>query len=159
MAQEHSFPFEADTDSQQPRVLTRLAGGADRGSVSLLLLVVAAALFMMVGLVVDGGGKARAIAAADDVAASAAAAAAQTVDLQAYRSQGVLRADTAAAVAAAQSFLNQSGVTGRVRVTNAGRTVEVSTTATYRMVFLGMDVAVQGHATAELVTVTNGSAL
>lgn len=128
--------------------------GDERGSISILVAVVIVGLLAMVALVVDGGGKVAATISADNAAQAAARAAGQAIDTTAVMAGLPITADPAAAAAAARRSLATAGVTGQVTVEAGGRAVTVSTTGTYRPVFLGLlagsDITVRGHARAEL---------
>lgn len=126
----------------------------DRGAITLLVVVFTVALLAAVGLVVDGGGKVRALQRADEAAREAARAGSQMLDIPAaVRGDGV-SVDAAAAARAARAYLDAAGVEGTVFV--RGNAVEVSTSITYRPVFLAVagvgPLTVTGSATARPVT-------
>jgi Flp pilus assembly protein TadG len=130
----------------------------DRGAVTLFVAVFTVALLAAVGLVVDGGGKVRALQRADEAAREAARAGSQMLDVpSAVRGNGV-RVDPAAAARAARAYLDAAGVEGTVTV--RGNTVQVSTTLTYRPVFLSVagvgPLTVTGSATARPVDGDDG---
>ncbi len=131
----------------------------DRGSVSVFFVVAAIAMLVLIGLVVDGGGKIRALQKADAAAAEAARQGGQAiVAAPAVEGEGV-QVDAAAARAAAQAYLDQSGVEGSASIVN-GTQLTVTTTKTYRPIFLslvGVDsIAVTGGATVRLARGPNG---
>lgn len=95
----------------------------DRGSaIAAYMLVMAVVLFAFAGLVLDGGAALTARGQAADSAQQAARAGADALDSGSLRT-GVLRADPAAAVAAAQAVLSAAGVNGQVEVTGSQVTV------------------------------------
>lgn len=105
----------------------------ERGSVSAFVAVVALGLVMVAGLVYDGGQILSAQATARDLAANAARAGAQELDLDALRSEGVAVLDPGRAVAAAQDYLDASGVEGSAVVDGADITVTVLVDAQMRI--------------------------
>lgn len=141
--------------------MTRRAGDPDRerGSISLFAVVTAVAMLVVIGLVVDGGGTLHARQHAQAVAREAARAGGQAVTAAvAVRGDGAA-ADPYAARAAAQAYLDASGLTGTVTVTGGNR-LRVEATATYEPVFLGIVGAgtqtVTAHAEARLVRAVGG---
>jgi Flp pilus assembly protein TadG len=95
----------------------------DRGSaIAAYLLVMAVVLFAFAGLVLDGGAALTARGQAADTAQQAARAGADALDPGPLRT-GVLRADPASAVAAAQAVLAAAGVDGQVDVAGSQVTV------------------------------------
>ena len=121
------------------------------GSQSILLLGVVVALVLSAGLVVDGGRK---TAAARDAEAVAAGAARAGLNAGATgRLAG--RANTAAAVSAARSFLaGAPNVSGSVQLLPGGRlrVTTQSTTSTRYLSIVGINtVTGRGEATAELI--------
>jgi Flp pilus assembly protein TadG len=137
----------------------RQAHHDDSGAIGLMLAVLALGLLAMVGLVVDGAGKARALTRADDVAA-AARAGAQAVDIGDVRAGTSTGANPARARSAARDYLDATGMTGSIEVTDSGRTLTVNATAPYSPVFLGAigvsQMNVTGTATVDLVQVQQG---
>jgi Flp pilus assembly protein TadG len=126
----------------------------DRGAIALFVVVFTVALLAAVGLVVDGGGKVRALQRADEAAREAARAGSQMLEVPAaVRGEGV-RIDAAAAARAARAYLDAAGVEGSVAV--RGNAVEVSTSVTYRPVFLSVAgvglLTVTGSASARPIT-------
>ena len=108
----------------------------DRGAIALFVVVFTVALLAAVGLVVDGGGKIRALQRADETAREAARAGSQMLDVPAAVRGDRVRIDPAAAAHAARAYLDAAGVEGIVSV--QGNAVRVSTSITYRPVFLGV---------------------
>lgn len=96
------------------------------GSIGLLMAVLASAMIAFAGLVIDGGAALAARQLAADVAQQAARAGADALDYSTLRQNapGGLRADPAAAAAAAQRVLAAAEATGQVQV--AGTTVTVT---------------------------------
>ena len=126
----------------------------DRGAIALFVVVFTVVLLAAVGLVVDGGGKVRALQRADEAAREAARAGSQMLDVPAaVRGDGV-RIAPAAAAHAARAYLDAAGVEGTVSVQR--NAVQVSTSVTYRPVFLGVlgvgPLTVTGTASARPVT-------
>lgn len=108
----------------------------DRGSaIAAYMIVMAVVLFAFAGLVLDGGAALTARGQAADAAQQAARAGADSLDVGSLRS-GALRADPAAAVAAAQAVLSVAGVDGQVDVT--GSQVTVTTHVTRPTAILSM---------------------
>lgn len=134
-------------------------GDAERGSVTAFLAIVVIGLLVLAGLVVDGGAKVRAIQRADRTAAEAGRAAAQAIDVVAARSGSGIAVDRSAAVAAAQQFLDSSGVRGSVRVLDRS-TLDVVTHVEIPTVFLGLvgvrTFTVEGRAEVTLVHTPTG---
>jgi Flp pilus assembly protein TadG len=108
----------------------------DRGSgIAAYLVAMAVVLFAFAGLVLDGGAALTARGQAADTAQQAARAGADALDVGSLRS-GVLRADSAAAVAAAEAVLSAAGVEGQVDV--AGSQVTVTAHVTRPTAILSM---------------------
>lgn len=137
----------------------RLAGGGERGSISLFAVVVVLGMMIVAGLVVDGGGKLRALQEADAVAAEAARAGGQALDVAEAARGGAIAVDPAAAVAAATAYLSAAGVTGTVTVLD-GQRLQVSTSIDYQPVFLSVigvgTLTANGEAEVRLVQVLDG---
>lgn len=134
--------------------------GRERGSITLWAVITALVLMICVGLAYDLGGKSLASQRADDVAAQAARAAGQQlIAPTAVRGQGA-QVDTAAAAAAARTYLASAAVGGSVSVA-AGNVVVVDTTDTYTPVFLSMigigAMPVHGHQTSRSVRAMDGT--
>lgn len=108
----------------------------ERGDISELAIVMVIGLFVVIGLVVDGGAKMSASAEASTIAQDAGRAGAQPVaSLPTDGQPAVL--DSRAAAGTAQSYLDQAGVTGSVRVIDQS-TLEVTVTSSEKTVFLGL---------------------
>lgn len=101
----------------------------ERGSMSVLTVLFLVSVLAVLGLVVDAGDKARAARLASFSATEAARAGGQNPGNAEIlgRASGV---DTAAAAAAARSYLTQAGVTGTVRV--SGDTLTVTTSVPWQ---------------------------
>ena len=106
----------------------------ETGAIAMFTAVMAMALLATIGLVVVGGQKVTALREATNIADNAARAGAQHVDPDSLHSDGPPQLDTAAAAAAANSYLALVGRTGTARVT--GDTVTVTVTITYQPVLL-----------------------
>lgn len=98
----------------------------EQGSVTAFVAVVAVALVLVAGMAYDGGQIVAAQARARGAANGAARAGAQEIDIIRLRSTGETVLDPAAAVAAAEDYLEQSGVAGQAVVEGAEITVTVS---------------------------------
>jgi Flp pilus assembly protein TadG len=133
---------------------------AERGAISVFLAVLVPGLFLVIGLAFDGGARVAATQRANAIADEAARAGGQALDVSAVLA-GQVRVDPAAAVAAAQNYLQRNGVRGVVTVVD-GDTLQVTTTITEPTAFLGLigidSWTVEGAGTAGLVTdvVQNG---
>lgn len=109
---------------------------------------------LTIGLVVDGGGKIRALQRADAAAAEAARQGGQAIAAgPAVRGQGV-QVQAALARSAAQAYLSSAGVSGSVTVAGGTR-LKVTTTTTYKPVFLSMigigPMTTTGHGEVRLI--------
>ncbi|SRR6266536_4495865 len=94
----------------------------DRGSLTLFAVTAAVGLLVAMGFIVDASEKLQAAQTARAVAEEAArAGAAQVNRSAAYATGGPFTTDPAAAVAAAQAYLSQSGHTGSVTVAGTAR--------------------------------------
>lgn len=131
------------------------AGDGERGALSPMVAIVALAALIMIGLAFDGGKKAQATQMAVAVADEAARAGGQAVSFEGVIGEGPAAVDVAAAVAAAQSYLNAAGVAGDVSVVGGGRELVVTTTIQIPTVFLGLigidSMTVTGTGQADLV--------
>ena len=106
----------------------------DSGSLTLFTVIVAIALLVAVGFIVDAGQKLQAAQTARGLAEEAARAGAEQINRSVAYSTGQFVTDPAAAVAAAQAYLSQSGHTGSVTVAG-NRTIQVTVTVTVPAVF------------------------
>ena len=134
----------------------RAPHGADRGSLSPYFAIIALAIFMIMGLVVDGGGALNAANRATSLAQEAARDGGQQIDAARAIQGTAIVVDPQAAQAAAQDYLTTAGVTGTVRITDGGQTLQVSVHDSYRThfaVLLGWPtIDVTGTAEAHLQT-------
>jgi Flp pilus assembly protein TadG len=142
-----------------PRV--RLRGqDVERGALGVFLAVLVPGLLLIIGLAVDGGVKVAATQRANAIADEAARAAGQALDVSATLA-GEVRVDPAAAVAAAQDYLDRNGVQGTATVVD-GDTLQVTTTITEPTTFLGLigiqSMTAEGSGTADLITDQSGGA-
>ncbi|WP_281389175.1 pilus assembly protein TadG-related protein [Brevibacterium renqingii] len=124
----------------------------DRGSATPWFLMIVMAAFLFVGVSVDTGGKLQAANRAEAVAGEAARAGANALDYSPSKI-GDIHLGFARAQNAAEKNISVAGYQGEVTVT--GREVTVTTTGTYKPVFLTAigikSLPVDGHATARLV--------
>lgn len=131
---------------------------SDRGSVTLWLLLSSLTMIILVGLAADLGGQVRTQQHARQVAGQAARAAGQVLDAQVVAGQHA-NLDTSRAIAAAQTYLAASDVTGSVSISN-GTTVVVSTSARYPTKVLGIigidTLTVTGRGEARTVRALDG---
>jgi len=124
----------------------------DRGSVTVYVVGMAMTLLIVTGLAVDGSQAAQAASHANGIAAQAARTGGQAINpASAVQGQDVV--DPAAAVAAAQSYLDAAGVDGQVHI--VGNQVVVDVTISTQTTFLSLiginTFTLDGHATADLV--------
>ena len=135
---------------------------AERGAIGVFLAVLVPGLLLIIGLAVDGGAKVAATQRANAIADEAARAGGQALDISAAL-DGRIQLDPAAAVAAAQDYLDRNDVQGAVTVVD-GDTLQVTTSITEPTSFLGLlgisTLTVEGSGTADLITGTgqNGGA-
>lgn len=131
----------------------------ERGSVTIWLALASMVMILLVGLAVDFTGQVQAQQRARDLAAQAARIGGQQITA-ADAMAGQVRANPAAAVHAAKTYLKAADVTGDVAVRDAGTRLIVNTTAYYDTKFLGIiglsRLRVTGHAEARLVEVQEG---
>ncbi|WP_277605348.1 pilus assembly protein TadG-related protein [Glycomyces sp. L485] len=109
-------------DSTQPRTPCF----RDSGYATAFVVVISVALMAVIGLAVDGGTAAAAHARAQGAAAEAARAGADEIDLDFFRSTGIVRLDPAAARTAAADWLDGTGHEGTASATDAEVTVTVT---------------------------------
>jgi hypothetical protein len=137
------------------------AGGSDEGSVTLFCCIASAGLLVLLGLVVDGGAKVRAIERADRLAAEAGRAGGQSIDIPAAITGTSPVVDAEGAVRSAQTYLQEQGATGTVRVVDGGRALVVDVTTTGPTVFLGIiginSISAHGSAKVTLVRGVTGA--
>ncbi len=127
----------------------------DDGVGTLFWMVMGLLLLGTLAFVVDGGGRMAASAHADDIANEAARVAGQQIDpAQAIPGHQVV-ADPDAAVAAAESYLADAGMSGTVDITGGGTRIEVTVNDTYHCKLLSAfgpsTMEVTGHGQGHLV--------
>ncbi|MFJ3176088.1 hypothetical protein ACIPJK_35695 [Streptomyces roseus] len=127
----------------------------DRGGIAVYTAVVTVALLAIIGLAIDGGGKLRATERADAVAMEAARAAGQAIDPAAAITGATVRADPAAARAAAQAYLSRAGTQGSATVSADGTLLTITVHDSYPTKFLAIagigSMDVTGHGSARLL--------
>ncbi|WP_150236394.1 pilus assembly protein TadG-related protein [Nocardiopsis quinghaiensis] len=123
----------------------------DRGQATAFLIVMAAALLLLVAFVFDVGGALSERNRTLQLAQEAARAGAQQIDLAAYRADGTVALDPAAAVSAANDFLAEAGIHGTATVDGDVITVTAQSVYTFRLLPLGPRTA-SGTASATPVT-------
>ncbi len=101
---------------------------ADDGGVVVFVAICTVALLGLIGIILEGGGKMRATERADAVAMEAARAGGQALDPAGAVTGTRVRADPAAATAAAYAYLSSTGVSGRVSASADGRKLTVTST-------------------------------
>lgn len=147
-------PFPA-VPRTQDRVPTRQNLQSDEGGVAIFTAIVTVALLGIIGLAIDGSGKLRATERADALAMEAARAAGQAIDPAAAITGNEVRADPAAAQAAAQAYLARAGTQGTTALSGDGTRLTVSVHDTYDTKFLAIagigSMNVSGHGTARLL--------
>lgn len=141
------------------RPTRRTAQGDERGTITLFVVTLAIGLLLVVGLVVDGGGKVRSLQRANTAADEAARAGGQAiVEPIAAKGDGA-RLDLIAARSAAQQYLSAAGIAGQVSLIDGTR-LKVTTTATYKPVFLGLmgvdTITTSGESTVRLAQGVQG---
>lgn len=98
---------------------------------------------------------------ADRLAAEAGRVGGQAIDVPAAITGEPPTVDARAAVIASQAYLRANGVTGRVSVGDAGRSLTINVTATANTVFLGLigvnTVTARGSAKVSLVRGVTGA--
>lgn len=99
--------------------------GGDGGHVTAFVVVITGALLLLAGLVLDAGLALATRTRALNVAHAAARTGAQQLDLVAYRVDGTVRLDPAAAEQAARDYLADTGYSGTVTSTDDTVTVQV----------------------------------
>ena len=127
---------------------------AERGAIGVFLVVLVPGLLLIIGLAVDGGAKVAATQRANAIADEAARAGGQALDVSAALA-GQVQVDPPAAIAAAQEYLDRTGVHGTVTVVD-GDTLQVTTTISEPTTFLGLigisTFTVEGSGTADLAS-------
>lgn len=127
----------------------------DEGGIAIYTAIVTVALLGIIGLAFDGSGKLRATERADSIAMEAARAAGQAIDPAAAITGQQVRADPAAAQAAAQAYLARAGTHGSTALSGDGTKLTVTVHDTYNTKFLAVagigSMNVTGHGTARLL--------
>ncbi|KPH98720.1 hypothetical protein OV450_5591 [Actinobacteria bacterium OV450] len=127
----------------------------DRGGIAVYTAIVTVALLAIIGLAIDGSGKLRATKRADAVAMEAARAAGQAIDPAAAVTGTAVRADPAAAQAAAQAYLARASTQGSAALSADGTRLTVTVHDTYPTKFLAIagigSMDVTGHGSARLL--------
>ncbi|GAA3242252.1 hypothetical protein GCM10010260_82200 [Streptomyces filipinensis] len=127
----------------------------DEGGIAIYTAIVTVALLGIIGLAIDGSGKLRATERADSIAMEAARAAGQAIDPATAITGQQIRADPAAAQAAAQAYLARAGTQGSTALSGDGTELTVTVHDTYATKFLAVagigSMNVTGHGTARLL--------
>ena len=126
----------------------------DSGQATAFLIVMAAALLLLVAFVFDIGAALAERNRNLHIAQEAARAGAQQIDLAAYRDDGTVSLDPAAATSAAEAFLTDASVQGFATVDGNVVTVTAETTFVFRLLPVGARTA-SGTAGATPVTDTD----
>lgn len=138
-------PPRHDSMTRRPRAT---GSSADRGSVTIWMITSALVMIVLAGLAVDLGGQVHQLQRANDIAAQAARAGGQAITNPAIQGQ-LAAVDGARGVAAADTYLRASEVTGSARI-GANSSVIVDTTGAYNTTFLSVigisQLTVHGHA-------------
>lgn len=131
----------------------------DRGYLGPSMAIFMFALLIIAGFAVDMGGQMRTMQKADDVAREAGRQGAQAVDISLAMAGNADVVDPAAAQAAAQAYLDSTGISGTVSVTG-GNTLDITTSTSYDPIILGIigvkQLSAKGHARVQLVRVVAG---
>jgi|SRR5690625_389580 len=123
----------------------------DSGQATAFLIVMAGALLLLVAFVLDVGAALSERNRNLQLAQEAARAGAQQIDLAAYRADGTVSLDPAAATSEAEAFLTDAGVQGSATVDGDVVTVTAETTFVFRLLPVGARTAA-GTASATPVT-------
>lgn len=134
----------------------------ERGSVSVWAVLIVAAFTLIVGISVDLVAQIAAKQHAADVAAQAARIAGQQVDPDDLMAGGrTVAVDTTRARRAALDYIAGADMTGTATITAGGTELQITTTATYRPLFLTAigvgPLTVTSTSTARLVRAQDGS--
>lgn len=134
----------------------------ERGSVSVWAVLIVAAFTLVVGISVDLVGQVAAKQRATDIAAQAARIAGQQADTNTLMGGGGrITVNPQQARRAALDYIAGAGMTGTATIEAGGTQLVITTTATYRPVFLTSvgvgPLAVTGTVTARLVRAQNGT--
>ncbi|KOX23824.1 pilus assembly protein TadG-related protein [Nocardiopsis sp. NRRL B-16309] len=131
--------------------MTRISRLDDRGQATAFLIVMSTLLLLLVAFVFDAGSALGERNRALSIAQEAARSGAQQIDLVAYRDDGTVALDPAAATTAARAYLTGAGVHGTASVD--GDVVTVTARITYSFQLLPLaDRTASGTASATPVT-------
>lgn len=125
------------TSRPRPSLMDRLRGGRDRGRVSVFVAASMPTMLLFMALMWDASGYLRALHRADNVANEASRAAGQAINIPLAVTGEEIVVDPAAAEAAADSYLDDAGVTGVVVISEDGRQVSIAVEVPYEPLFLG----------------------
>ncbi|MFB7763685.1 pilus assembly protein TadG-related protein [Streptomyces xiamenensis] len=132
----------------------------DAGSITLFYIGSALCLLIILGFVYDAGGALNAAARADAIAQEAARAGGQQIDAAQAIEGTAIVVDPPAAVAAAQAYLSDAGVSGTVSVSSDGTSLEVTVTSSHNVVMTSLigfsTITVTGTGSAQLIHQTGG---
>lgn len=126
----------------------------DRGQITPWTVVGTLIVLILAGLVFDQGMAMATKVSAYDTAQAAARAGARELDLDLYRTTGVVQLDPAAAATAARLFLAEAGEDGTVYATTGQVTVTVTTGHRTRLLHLVGITAIPVSATATATPAT-----
>lgn len=134
----------------------------ERGSVSVWAVLIVAAFTLVVGFSVDLVGQVSVKQRASDVAAQAARIAGEQADTNTLMAgTGTITVNPQQARRAALDYIAGDDMTGTATIEAGGTQLVITTTATYRPVFLTSigigPLAVTGTATARLIRAQNGT--
>lgn len=133
----------------------------ERGSVSVWAVLIVAAFTLVVGISVDLVGQVAAKQRATDIAAQAARIAGQQADTNTLMGGGRITVNPQQARRAALDYIAGADMTGTATIEAGGTQLVITTTATYRPIFLTTvgigPLAVTGTATARLIRAQNGT--
>lgn len=134
----------------------------ERGSVSVWAVLIVSAFTLIVGISVDLVGQIAAKQHAADIAAQAARIAGQQIDPDTLMAGGrTVAVNATRARRAALDYIAGADMTGTATITASGTELQISTTATYRPVFLTAigvgPLTVTSTSTARLVRAQDGS--
>lgn len=137
-------------------------GRDERGSVSVWAVLIVAAFTLVVGISVDLVGQVAAKQRATDIAAQAARIAGQHADTNTLMGgAGRITANPQQARRAALDYIAGADMTGTATIEAGGTQLVITTTATYRPIFLTSigigPLTVTGTATARLIRAQNGT--
>lgn len=133
----------------------------ERGSISVWAVLIVTAFALIAGISVDLTGQIQAKQQAADIAAQAARVAGQQADPNTLMDGRTATVNPLRARQAALAYIAGAGMSGAVEVQRGGVELRITTTATYRPVFLGAigvgPLTVTGASTARLVRALDGN--